>query len=207
MELSSYIDYKAELGATLIHKDGSRQELGIISTTTNKVKHFSRRLGKVFRSLAKRFGEAVAIALLITNVHAGNLHPLAIPVAMGLVTTAGVNYMASDFASGGVTPTISGMKFHDSGTGVTAAAIGDTALQTGTGNARVSGTASNPSANIYQSVATLPYTATAAITEWGLFSASTTGTMWDHRVFSAINVVNGDSIQFTYKLTIAAGGS
>jgi hypothetical protein len=207
MELSSYINYKAELGATLIRKDGSRQEFGIVSATSHKVKDFSKRLGKLFRSLAQRFGLVVAIALLSINVHNGNMHPLAMPVAMGLVTTAGVNYMASDFASGGVTPTISGNKFHDSGTGTTAAAIGDTALQTGTGNARVSGAATNPSANIYQSVATLAYTTGAAITEWGIFSASTVGTLWDHRVFSAINVLNGDSIAFTYKLTIAAGGS
>jgi hypothetical protein len=207
MELSSLISYKAELGATLIRKDGSRQEFGIISTTTLSARNFAKKLGRLVRSLAKRFGEAVAIALLLINVHNGNMHPLAMPIAIGLVTTAGVNYMASDFASGGVTPTISGNKFHDSGTGVTAAAIGDTALQTGTGNARVSGTATNPSANIYQSVATLAYTVGAAITEWGIFSASTVGTLWDHRVFSAINVLNGDSIAFTYKLTIAAGGS
>ncbi len=30
--------------------------------------------------------------------------------------------------------------------------------------------------------------------------------MWDHKVFSAINVNNGDSIQFTYTLTINSGG-
>jgi hypothetical protein len=30
--------------------------------------------------------------------------------------------------------------------------------------------------------------------------------MWDHKVFSAINVVNGDSIQYTYTLTINSGG-
>lgn len=30
--------------------------------------------------------------------------------------------------------------------------------------------------------------------------------MWDHKVFSAINVINGDSIQFTYQLTINSGG-
>jgi hypothetical protein len=30
--------------------------------------------------------------------------------------------------------------------------------------------------------------------------------MWDHKVFSAINVANGDSIQFTYTLTINSGG-
>lgn len=30
--------------------------------------------------------------------------------------------------------------------------------------------------------------------------------MWDHKVFSAINVNSGDSIQFTYTLTITSGG-
>lgn len=30
--------------------------------------------------------------------------------------------------------------------------------------------------------------------------------MWDHKVFAAINVVNGDSIQFTYDLTVSSGG-
>lgn len=30
--------------------------------------------------------------------------------------------------------------------------------------------------------------------------------MWDHKVFSAINVANGDSIQFTYTLTVNSGG-
>lgn len=30
--------------------------------------------------------------------------------------------------------------------------------------------------------------------------------MWDHKVFSAINVVNGDSIQYTYSLTVNSGG-
>lgn len=30
--------------------------------------------------------------------------------------------------------------------------------------------------------------------------------MWDHKVFAAINVASGDSIQFTYTLTVTAGG-
>jgi hypothetical protein len=30
--------------------------------------------------------------------------------------------------------------------------------------------------------------------------------MWDHKVFAAINVNNGDSIQFTYQLTPNQGG-
>lgn len=30
--------------------------------------------------------------------------------------------------------------------------------------------------------------------------------MWDHKIFSAINVISGDSIQFTYQLTVTPGG-
>lgn len=123
----------------------------------------------------------------------------------GLVTTAGVNYLAADFNDGA--NDISAFDFHAVGIGTTAAAIGDTAIENSTGApARVSGTPSNPTSNQYRSIATVSFTSSLAITEWGLFSASTAGTLWDRRVFAAINVVNGDSIQFTYTLTVNAGG-
>lgn len=123
----------------------------------------------------------------------------------GLVTTAGVNLLAADWAN--ATATLKLANYHDSGTGTTAAAIGDTALQVATGNARVAGTQSNPVAGTYRTVATLSYTASAAIAEFGLFTALAAGpTMWDHKVFAAINVLSGDSIAFTYSLTVTAGG-
>lgn len=205
--MAQRIDALGQLDAVLIHADGSRESIGTLAK--DKLAGFARRLYRSFKSAVKSYGLLAAMLMYAGLVHSGRLPWQTLPLLQhfALVTTAGVNYMAADFASGGTTPTISGNKFHDSGTGATAAAIGDTALQTATGNARVSGTASNPSANIYQTVATLAYTGTAAITEWGLFSASTSGTLWDHRVFSAINVINGDSIQFTYKLTIASGGT
>lgn len=62
--------------------------------------------------------------------------------------------------------------------------------------------------------AVTPTTAFYALTSGG-GSTSTPSTntatniyplMLDHKTFGAINVVNGDSIQFTYKLRIAAGG-
>ena len=124
----------------------------------------------------------------------------------GLVTIAAVNYIATDMATGTASPDIGAFINHDAGTGVTAAAIGDTALQTPWGGARVAGTHTS-STNVYTSVATITFNNTFAITEWGLFSAASVGTLLDHRVFSAINVVNGDSIQFTYNLTSPAGGS
>lgn len=43
-------------------------------------------------------------------------------------------------------------------------------------------------------------------TPGGTEAFSTRPVMWDHKVFAAINVANGDSVQFTYSLTIASGG-
>ncbi len=98
-------------------------------------------------------------------------------------------------------------KYHDCGTGATAEANTQTALVTPFGGARVAGTqvaGGTSTAPTYTSVATISFTSTLAITEHGIFNASTVGTLLDRSVFAAINVVNGDSIQFTYVLTINA---
>jgi hypothetical protein len=124
----------------------------------------------------------------------------------GLVVTAGVVYMAAEMAGGA--SDINAFTYHAVGIGTTAPVIANTAMENTTGApARVNGTSSTPgSTNIFQSLATVSFTGTLAITEWGLFSASSGGTLWDRKTFTAINVVNGDSIQFTYQLTITAGG-
>ena len=123
-----------------------------------------------------------------------------------VVTTAGVNYMRDDFAAAAGAADITNFKWHDSGTGAVAEAVGDTALGAAAGPARVAGTQDNSVSKQYKTVATIAYTATFAITEHGIFSAATVGTLWDRTVFAAINVVNWDSIQFTYTLTINDGG-
>lgn len=98
-------------------------------------------------------------------------------------------------------------KFHDSGVGVTAENVTDTDIETTDGESRATGSQEEgASAWIYKSIGTIAYTTTKAITEHGLFSASTGVTLLDRTVFSAINVVNGDSIEFTYQITITAGG-
>ena len=58
------------------------------------------------------------------------------------------------------------------------------------------------SANIYQSVATIAYTGTRSITEWGIFTTSTGGSLFSRKTFAAKSVVNGDSIAFTWNLTL-----
>lgn len=125
-------------------------------------------------------------------------------VSRRVVTTAGVAWLATAFTNT-VEPEI--LNFHDCGTGNTAESSAQTTLVTPFGGSRVSGTQSTPgSTNIYRSVATIAFTSTLAIVEHGIFTASTSGTMFDRSLFSAINVINGDSIEFTWELTLPAGG-
>ncbi len=217
----------------------------------------------------------------------------------GLVTNVGVLALANDFAwaspSGAAVNTLKLVNWHATGTGSTAAAATDFKLQTVSvsgGQTPVAGTQSLQSAansQILQTVATVAYTGTEGVTEWGLFNSNTlsattgspltnatattataTGTpftassttvqgqqqsiivpgttavwglilsnttsvltipawykqsdgtagstpgntetyalrpvMWDHKVFSSIGVNNGDSIQFTYRLSCSSGG-
>ena len=94
------------------------------------------------------------------------------------------------------------------GTGATAAAVTDTALQTEaaptTGGGRTVGTESRttvPNTNDnYQVAGTVTSGGSLAITEAGLFDAVSAGNMLLHAVFTAINVLSGDSIAFTFGL-------
>jgi hypothetical protein len=130
----------------------------------------------------------------------GNRHDIGL-ISTKLVTTAGVAWLATLLAG-----TSSGdVKFHASGTGTTSENAADTTMETDSGIARATGS-QTPSTNTYTSVGTQTYTSSLAITEHGIFTASSGATLIDRSVFAAINVVNGDSIQFTYQLTLPSGG-
>lgn len=104
------------------------------------------------------------------------------------------------------------------GTGVTAANAADTALGTGVtaAGAADGGVHVLPAASVTlslvtttvtndtaQLVGTVAETATIAVTESGVFNADTAGTMLARQVFTAVNVVTGDSLQFTWKVKAA----
>jgi hypothetical protein len=102
------------------------------------------------------------------------------------------------------------------GTGATAPAAGDTTLQTevNLSGGAASGvhvisaaTASRVTTTVTNDTAQLVGTATAsgtiAITESGVFNAATNGVLLCRQTFSAVNVVSGDSIQFTWKIAAA----
>lgn len=122
-----------------------------------------------------------------------------------VVTDAFVNFVVDQLQT--ETSIFGDFKYHEMGLGSTAEAAGDTALETTTGIARVTGTQiEGASANIYKSVGTVTADATEAIREHGLFNASTGVTLMDRTVFAAINVVSGNQIEFTFEITFTAGG-
>ena len=88
------------------------------------------------------------------------------------------------------------------GTGTTGVTAGDTTLETEsmreTGVAsRVTTAVTNDTAQL---VSTFAITSTLAITESGMFNDATTGEMLNRTTFSAINLVNGDSLEYTWKI-------
>ena len=131
---------------------------------------------------------------------------------MRVVTTVGVNAIVDAFQN---TFELETFNFHGIGTGATAEAIGDTALVTeltteySTDNTRATGVqGEGASANIYQTVGTNTVDAAVGIQEHGIFTQAATGggTLLDRTVFATVNLANGDSLESTYELTVAAGG-
>ncbi len=131
-------------------------------------------------------------------------------ISTRVVTTAGVNFLANCFR-GTVEPET--LRFHGCGTGTAAEAVGDTALGAeattalNPDNTRATGTLAG-SGNVFTTVGVVSFDAAAAITEHGIFSQAAVpgGTLFDRSVFAAQNVSSGDSIEFTYDLTLPAGG-
>lgn len=122
-----------------------------------------------------------------------------------VVTDAGVAHLVSQWMGG--TENIANFNVHANGAGTTAEAVTNTALVT-EHETRVAGLKTSPNPNQMRTVATINQTGTQAITEHGLFNSTTVAgsILWDRSVFSAINVQNGDAIEFTYTLTVNAGG-
>lgn len=143
----------------------------------------------------------------VGRLYATRIRPDGTRESLGLVSTkvvtdAGVQAIVDAFQAAF---TLSNFKYHASGTGTTAENATQTALVTEVATRATGTTAEGASANIFQTVGTVAYSGTFAITEHGVFSASSVGTMLDRSVFAAINVTSGDAIEFTYELTFPSG--
>ena len=116
-----------------------------------------------------------------------------------LVVTSGKVYEAAWLTA--ATQTTPFMSYVGLGTGSTAPVIGNTTLETPLPT-RIQGILSTPgSTNIWQNVATFgPGVDTGAITEAGLFSASSGGTMFARNVFSVVNKEAGNTFIITWQI-------
>jgi hypothetical protein len=115
------------------------------------------------------------------------------------VVTVGKGFIASRMKDA----TATAMTHMEVGTGTTAAAVGDTALQTAVASSRVTLTSTTVTTNNVAYVATFPAgTGTGALTEAGLFNASSAGTMLCRTVFSVINKGAADTLGITWTVTV-----
>lgn len=118
-----------------------------------------------------------------------------------LITTVGKAWMTGALSGGVASPET--MKYIGVGTGTTAAAAGDTALETPV-ETRATGTQSlvttTTTDDTYQVVGTVTFSTARAVTECGLFSASTSGTIMARKVFDVMNCDASVSLQFTWQI-------
>ena len=115
-----------------------------------------------------------------------------------LVVTSGKNYIASRIKDASATA----MTHMAIGTGSTAASAANTTL--GTEGGRVSLSDTVVSTNTVTYTATFPAgTGTGAVTEAGVFNASSGGTLLCRTTFPAVNKAAGDSIAITWVVTVS----
>lgn len=117
--------------------------------------------------------------------------------ATNLVVTTGKNFTASRMVG-----TAANIMSHMAiGAGTTAAAVGDTALGSELG--RVALTAGTATDNVVTYTATFGAgTGTGAVTEAGIFNASSGGTMLCRVVFAVVNKGANDTMAVTWTVTV-----
>jgi hypothetical protein len=119
-----------------------------------------------------------------------------------VITTVGKNISAKRV--GGLTA--NAFTYLAIGIGTTPAAVGDTQLEseiTTGGGQRVNVTPT-VTTNVLTLQNTFNFTASFAITECGVLNAATVGDLLGRSTFSAISVVNGDSLQLTTNTTFGS---
>jgi hypothetical protein len=161
----------------------------LVVTTLTKPRSYKER--KMFNDTVKLVGE---LRITVTNPEGNVKHEVVVP---NLVVTTGKEFIASRMVG-----TSSNVMSHMAiGTGTTAAAVGDTTLGTEAG--RVALTSSTATSNSVAYVATFPAgTGTGAITEAGIFNASSSGTLLCRTVFSVINKGAADTLGITWTVTV-----
>jgi len=122
-----------------------------------------------------------------------------------LITSAGKAGAASRLNGSGAEAAFT---YLEVGIGTTAAAAGDTTLEsiiTDSGLARAAATCTRVQTTVVNDTAQLDktwsVTGTKAVTECGILNAASAGTLLGRQVFVAVNVVSGDSLEIIYRVS------
>ena len=122
--------------------------------------------------------------------------------AKNVITTNGKDFLASFLNSAAASASTFTCQYFAIGTDSTSETAADTTL--GVEQARHTGTASYVSNAIYQVTATFASgLGTGAITEYGLFSSNTNGTMFSRLTDSVVNKGANDTLVVTTKVTLS----
>ena len=117
-----------------------------------------------------------------------------------LVVDTGLNFIVSRMENAAA----SVMSHMSVGTGTTAAAAGDTTLETEIAGARVALTSTTVASNQITYVASFNAgVGTGAITEAGVLNAASGGTLLCRTVFPVVNKQAGDSMTITWAVTVS----
>lgn len=118
-----------------------------------------------------------------------------------LVVDTGLDYIASRMKD----TTEDAMSHMELGTGTTAAAAGDTALETVISGSRTALTSTTVTDNAIAYVASFGAgVGTGAVTEAGILNAASGGTLLCRTVFSVVNKGAADTMAITWTITITA---
>jgi hypothetical protein len=141
---------------------------------------------------------ATGVVNLVLKDEFGNVkEDISVP---NLVVDTGLDFIA-DRMEGVGTNVMSHMEV---GTGGTAAASGDTTLETAVGSSRTALTSTTVTNNTVEYVCTFAAgTGTGALVEAGIFNAGASGDMLCRTVFSVINKGANDSMTITWTITIS----
>lgn len=175
----------------LLDKDGNVKPLFQL----NKLGQYLLKRGVIKPLASQKLLQALGLGYFSTEMKLANL-----------TTTAGKAGVASRINGSGGEAAFTYLAI---GIGTTAAAIGDTTLQseiTTNGGQRAAATASRTTTDTTNDTARLVYTWTFtgsfAVTEAGALNAASVGTLLNRQVFTAVNVVSGDSLQVTVDIDV-----
>lgn len=117
-----------------------------------------------------------------------------------LVVDDGLDYISSRMKDA----TATAMSHMEVGTGTTSPVAGDTTLETAIVGSRVALTSTTVTSNAIEYIGDFPAgTGTGAITEAGIFNASSAGTLLCRTTFAVVNKGAADTLKITWTVTVS----